>query len=48
MKKVWFSLLAIGVLAFGIIGSTTNSQIKLSAQGTDEISPNGLPIQPPV
>lgn len=48
MKKVCFSLLAMAILAFGFVGSTTNIQTKLTAQVTDVVSPNNLPIQPPV
>jgi hypothetical protein len=45
MKKVCLSLLAIGVLAFGIVFSPANGP---TMQSANEAEQQNLPIQPPV
>ncbi|WP_442599389.1 hypothetical protein [Neobacillus sp. D3-1R] len=44
MKKLCFSLLVIGALAFGMVGGTTSQTLS----ATDDTTQVGFPIQPPV
>jgi hypothetical protein len=46
MKKVLFSIIAVGVLGFGFFG-TASTHSNLFAQGA-ETNGGGHPIQPPV